>query len=120
MRSGEFTDIRALLERSTAMKRIREHFRGGDLQGAWSEVAGPAVARSSRARRFRGGKLHVDVFSAPLLQELATYQKPTLLTALRGREGFEKLVDIVFRHGQPPAETDERRDPGAGAPEKGS
>lgn len=103
MKSQDFTDIQTLLDRSRSLQKIRDRLRQGDLNGPWREVAGEPVARASRARRFRGGKLQVDVFSAPLLQELATYRKQQLIEKLREREGFSNLIDIVFRHGQRPS-----------------
>ncbi len=103
MQSDDFVDIRALLDRSSAMKKIREHLRQGDLTGPWLEVAGEAVSKASRPRRYRGGKLFVDVYAAPLLQELATFRKQKLLRALKEREEFSGIIDIVFRHGQRPS-----------------
>lgn len=99
MKRSDFENLREILERSPAMKRIREHFRQGQVLEAWNDVVGPTLARKTRARRYRGGKLFVDVFSAPLLQELATYRKRGLLGKLKKTKGFEGIIDIVFRHG---------------------
>jgi predicted nucleic acid-binding Zn ribbon protein len=94
-----FASLRDVLEGSPAMRRIREYLRQQDLREIWVEVAGETVGAHTRVRHFRGGKLFVDVSSAALLQELATFRKARLLAQLKERDRCRGIVDIVFRHG---------------------
>ena len=98
-RRSDLTLMKEVLDRSATMKLIRQHVRQGGHREAWRELVGEAVARQARALAYRGGKLFVEVSSAALLQELSTFRKAALMDRLRQTEGYEGIVDIVFRHG---------------------
>ena len=96
MDSGPQHLSRALAELIAARGYARV---GGNaqLQAAWSEIAGPQVARQSRAVAIKRGVLQVSVAHAPLLSELAAYLKGTLLEALQARHPDLKIRDLKFK-----------------------
>ncbi len=69
------------------------------LEEAWAAVAGPELARQTRAGALRRGVLEILVGNAVLLQELAHYQKRRLLEQLRDRLPGTRLTDLRFRAG---------------------
>ncbi|MBI4586428.1 MAG: DUF721 domain-containing protein [Planctomycetes bacterium] len=94
-----FYTIKEVLDKSFAMKLIRERARHAGLHDIWKQVAGEGVARVTRVSQYKDGKLHVAVLSAPLRQELATFRKEELLRGLRSHEPLAGIVDIVFKAG---------------------
>jgi predicted nucleic acid-binding Zn ribbon protein len=68
------------------------------LEAAWQGAAGTLVGPHSRAGAIRRGKLEVTVTSSTLAQEL-TFQKATLLEALRKSLPNETIRDLRFRVG---------------------
>ena len=69
------------------------------LEQAWTEVAGPDVAKQTRVAGMRRGVLEVEVGSAVLMQELAHFHKRRLLEGLRARLPGTTLNDLRFRAG---------------------
>lgn len=67
------------------------------LQSAWAEAAGGAVARESRAVAIRRSVLHVTVGNAPLLSELVAFRKAAILEALQSRFPELRIRDLKFR-----------------------
>jgi predicted nucleic acid-binding Zn ribbon protein len=72
--------------------------REGDTQLAeiWSNVAGKRISQSTRVIAIKRGVLNVGVRSAPLLSELAAFQKTELLEALQKQHADLKIRDIKF------------------------
>ena len=66
------------------------------LERAWAEAAGPDHAELTRVAGLRRGVLEVEVASAVLLQELASFHKRRLLDQLRRR--LPGTADRVHRH----------------------
>ncbi len=69
------------------------------LEEAWAEVIGPKGAAHTRVGNLRRGVLEVLVDSPVLLQELAQYQKRSLLEQLRCRLPDNSFNDLRFRVG---------------------
>ena len=69
------------------------------LESAWAEVAGPEVLAQTRVVALRRGVLEVEVRQGIMLQELAQFQKRTLLTALRLILTNCPITDLKFRSG---------------------
>lgn len=67
------------------------------LAAVWSEVAGPKIARQTRVLGIRRGVLQVAVTNAPLLSELASFHKPSLLRTLRKDHADLNIRDLKFR-----------------------
>jgi predicted nucleic acid-binding Zn ribbon protein len=85
------------------------------LQSAWNEAAGPAVARQTRALAIRRGVLHVAVDHAPLLAELAGYYRQAILEKLTRRYADLKIRDLKFKLDSGIADRNKARAAGAGA-----
>ena len=69
------------------------------LERAWEETAGPELAAQTRLVDVRRGVMEIEVNNAVLLQELAAFQKRTLLEQLRRRLPNTTLNDLRFRAG---------------------
>jgi predicted nucleic acid-binding Zn ribbon protein len=68
------------------------------LETAWAEAAGPTIAAVTRLGNLRRGVMEIMVGNAALLQELAHFQKRSLLEAFQVRTA-NKVVDLRFRLG---------------------
>ena len=90
----------AILSRLVA--RSRGQYRPGQkpIHLLWTEAAGPELAGMTRATRLAGGVLTVEVSSAPLLNELATYRQKELLERVRARDELRGVREIRFRAGE--------------------
>jgi predicted nucleic acid-binding Zn ribbon protein len=70
-----------------------------ELEEAWNAAVGEPGCRQTRVGEVRRGVLNVTVAHSTLLEELAAYQKPALLTALRENAPGTVIHDIRFRVG---------------------
>jgi len=66
------------------------------LAGIWSEVAGERIASATRVIGLKRSVLHVGVRSAPLLSELAAFQKSALLEMLQAQHAELNIRDLKF------------------------
>ena len=78
------------------LKRIGQRV-GKALHEAWPEVAGPTLARRTRLRAFKAGRLYVEVDSSALLHELTGFRSQELLARLRERVPKPDVSEIRFR-----------------------
>ncbi len=85
-----------------------------ELEDAWNAAVGEPGCRQTRLGEVRRGVLNVTVAHPTLLEELAAFQKPRLLAALRRDAPGTLIHDIRFRVGpiDPPGSGS---DPGSGA-----
>lgn len=67
------------------------------LQAAWKEVAGPQFANSTRVLGLNRGVLQIGVASAPLLSELVSFHRGTLLESLRTKYPDLRVRELKFR-----------------------
>ena len=83
----------------------------GALEAAWAEAVGEIGRRHTRVEGLRRGILSVTVAHPTLLEELASFQKPSLLAALRLSLVGTPILDIRFRVGpiEGDGSTDRRR-----------
>jgi hypothetical protein len=91
-REGEPAPIRELLP--TILRGIRGAPGGplDRLRKAWSEILGPEVAARTRVASFADGHVKVEVASAALKHDLASFRSAEVLGALR-----ERLPDLGVR-----------------------
>ena len=84
------------------MAKNRAHRRAGQkpIHLLWKEAAGPELAQGTRATRLAGGVLTVEVSSAPLLNELATYRRKEILERVRALEELRGVQEIRFKAGE--------------------
>lgn len=67
------------------------------LASCWSDIAGPKVAGATKVLGIRNGVLHIGVSNAPLMGELASFHKSSLLQAFRRQHADLGIRDIKFR-----------------------
>ncbi len=89
------SDVVARLFAARGWGRRSERVR---LEQVWATVAGPA-ATDTRLGAFRRGVLEVEVRTGVLMQELAQFQKRSLLAALRQALPGITIADLRFRAG---------------------
>jgi hypothetical protein len=70
-----------------------------ELEDAWNAAVGEPGCRFTRVGEVRRGVLNVTVAHPTLLEELAAFQKPALLAALRQNAPGTVIHDIRFRVG---------------------
>lgn len=70
-----------------------------ELEDAWKAAVGEPASRLTRLGEVRRGVLNVTVAHSTLLEELAAFQKPALLAALRRDAPGTLIHDIRFRVG---------------------
>jgi predicted nucleic acid-binding Zn ribbon protein len=70
-----------------------------ELEDAWNTAVGEPGCRQTRVGEVRRGVLNVTVAHPTLLEELAAFQKPALLAALRQNAPGTVIHDIRFRVG---------------------
>ncbi|MDR3635441.1 MAG: DUF721 domain-containing protein [Isosphaeraceae bacterium] len=70
-----------------------------ELEDAWNAAVGEPGCRMTRVGEVRRGVLNVTVAHSTLLEELAAFQKPALLAALRQNAPGTVIHDIRFRVG---------------------
>lgn len=68
-----------------------------ELESAWGEAAGAAVARHTRPGALRRGVLEVLVDNSVLLQELEGFEKARLLAVLQEKLPQHRVVALRFR-----------------------
>ncbi len=64
---------------------------------ALDEVLGPEVAAHCSVRSERGGRLLIDVDSAPLFAELQSFRREEVRRSVNARLSSAKFADVVFR-----------------------
>jgi len=70
-----------------------------ELEDAWNAAVGEPRCRQTQLGEVRRGVLNVTVSHPALLEELAAFQKPFLLAALRSGASSTTIHDIRFRVG---------------------
>jgi predicted nucleic acid-binding Zn ribbon protein len=66
------------------------------LDAAWKAAAGASIAAGTKVLGIRRSVLQVAVGNSPLLSELATWHKPSLLAALARECPELKVRDLKF------------------------
>jgi len=90
------TDILGDLFAARGLARVQAT---GELQTAWVAAVGEPGCRHTKVEGLRRGILSVTVAHPTLLAELSSFQKPTLLAALRRLMAGTPIHDIRFRVG---------------------
>ena len=73
----------------------------GKVRGAWAGIVGPSVAGRTRVCGVEGGRVRIEVESAALKHDLATFRRAEILTDLQKRLPDLALKEISFRVGTP-------------------
>ena len=69
------------------------------LRRGWLEIAGPELGGHTRVRALRRQVLTIEVDSAPLCHELASFRKHEFLRAFHDKDLPSDIEDIHFRLG---------------------
>ena len=93
--SGPLHVSRALSE-LVALRGLARVQSGSQLEAAWNHTAGAEIASATRVQGIRRGVMQVAVGNAPLLGELASFHKSTLLEAFRKDHPHLKVRDLKF------------------------
>lgn len=112
------SDILGELFASRGYGRLRAQ---RELEEAWNGAVGEPGCRLTRLGEVRRGILNVTVAHSTLLAELASFQKPQLLAALRQNAPGTVVHDIRFRVGpieSPAVEPETEGEPGLSAKSK--
>jgi len=67
------------------------------LRELWQRVAGEQIAERTKVIGLRNGVLQIGVSSAPLLSELTSFHRHSLVQALRVEAGDSGIRDLKFR-----------------------
>ena len=89
--------IDSILARFLAQSGLLDGDKHQKIREAWQDVASDEVASLTKVLSFRGGTLTVGVESAPLYQELETFQSEELLRGLRERLRGVHVERLRFR-----------------------
>ena len=89
-------DILGALFTARGYGRLRA---ASELEAAWNDAVGEPASRQTKIGGVRHGVLSVTVAHPALLEELAAFQKPALLAALRQNAPSTIIHDIRFRVG---------------------
>jgi len=69
---------------------------GSQLEEAWRETAGGEISAATRVQGIKRGVMQVAVGNAPLLGELVSFHKGTLLKSLQSGYPHLKVRDLRF------------------------
>ncbi len=86
-----------LLSDLTALRGIARVGGANQLADIWSHAAGSDIARETRPLGIKRGVLIVGVANAPLMSELVSYHRGTLLETLKRNHPDLKIRNIKFR-----------------------
>ncbi len=89
-------DVLGSLFASKGFARLRA---ASELEAAWIEAAGEAVAERTKVGGVRHGVLTITVAHPALLEELSAFRKADLLASLRRTVPNLSLHDLRFRVG---------------------
>jgi predicted nucleic acid-binding Zn ribbon protein len=90
------SEVLAELFAARGLGRIQSAKR---LEDAWNAAVGEPNCRQTKVGEVRRGVLNVTVAHSSLLEELAAFQKPRILEALRQNMPDVQVLDIRFRVG---------------------
>ena len=91
--------IERILDRLLRAHRVKDRVDRESIYRRWSEIVGEDMAQRTRVVDLTAGWLVVEVDSAPLLHELATYYREEILESIRKADGFPVVTDLRFRAG---------------------
>lgn len=85
------------ISRLIALRGLARVRGESQLQQTWNTVAGERIASHTKALEIRRGVLHIGVANAPMLGELASFHKGTLLTKLQTDHPDLRIRDLKFK-----------------------
>lgn len=71
------------------------------VREVWPDIVGPALAARTRVAAVEEGRIRVEVASAAVRHDLATFRRAEVLEALRKRLPELKIREVSYRLGKP-------------------
>ena len=93
----EAVSIACAMDRFLAASGLSLRVRQWPVFRAWSEALGCALGRHTRAVRFDGGDLYVEVDSAPHMHELSNFTGEQFRELANARLGSEQIRRVHFQ-----------------------
>jgi len=83
------------------LKQVRGSGKGPveSVRSVWSEIVGPATAQRTRIAAVENGRIRVEVASAALKHDLATFRRAEVLAELRKRLPDLRIREVSYRVG---------------------
>lgn len=89
--------LSSALSELVSLRGLARSGGSAELASVWSEVAGSEIAGKTRVMGIKRGVLQVAVSNSPLLSELASFHKESLLRSLQQNHSGLKIRDVKFR-----------------------
>ncbi|MHC4817706.1 MAG: DciA family protein [Planctomycetota bacterium] len=85
------------------LRGLRGSVRGpvARVREVWPEIVGPAVAERTRVAAVEEGRIRVEVASAAVRHDLATFRRAEVLKGLRERLPELRIREVSYRLGKP-------------------
>lgn len=90
------TKLGLVLQNLVRQKGLAEQSTGQELDRLWKTVAGERAAGSSYVRKLRGGVLEIGVTNGAILEELNSYLKQDLLSAMQQQHPNPPIASLKF------------------------
>ena len=71
------------------------------IREVWPELVGPAAAARTRVAAVEGGRVRVEVASAAVRHDLATFRAAEVLKGLQERLPELRIQEVSYRLGRP-------------------
>ena len=100
-RKNEPASLRQLVP--SVLRGLRGPSRGpvARIRDVWAEVVGPAAAARTRVAAVEGGRVRVEVASAAVRHDLATFRAAEVLKNLQERLPELRIQEVAYRLGRP-------------------
>jgi hypothetical protein len=89
--------LSAALSELVSLRGLARTGGPAELASVWKETAGDTIAQKTRVLGMKRGVLQIAVSNSPLLSELASFHKESLLRTLQQQHGDLKIRDLKFR-----------------------
>ena len=89
--------LSAALTELISLRGLARAGEAAELESVWRELAGAVVAAKTRVLGVKRGVLQVGVSNAPLLSELVSFHRESLLRKLQQQHASLKIRDLKFR-----------------------
>lgn len=90
------TKLGLVLQNLVRKKGLAEQSTGQELDRLWKTVAGERAAGCSYVRKLRGGVLEIGVTNGAILEELNSYLRQDLLSAMQQQHPNPPIVSLKF------------------------
>jgi len=93
----ETQHLSSVLSELIALRGVARVRGESQLASIWNEVAGSAIGGRTKSLGIKRGVLHIGVSNAPLLSELVSFHKASLLRTLQQEHADLNIRDLKFR-----------------------